>query len=502
MASSLWAALGYIVILLLISRTHGSGIIGTIRILADNFGHKTVLLNTGTGGFMELHFVDNQADGLRTGQQINVNASFVDMAQRKIDVISWARLASHNNKQATASISTEHRRELWGTPPGTEKVFKSITYIMSICGAGLRTTVEDVRANWFTRLATSGAPSLEGYFEMGYNPDAYKHQIMIIPDFEDGIPCTFAGNSDQGCITSCVSIIKSSTADKLGIITHELGHSLFLAHSAKDGIEYQDTTSAMGSHCCEPACYNAPQTWSLGWADPIAVYNESNLKAGEWKSEAVPPFLKSNTSFVQIYPTWIDLGPEYSLYFSYKLEAGYNAGISPFREDYGSQLLVYTFNASAENAGSYKISIEPDLVAIVPEGNSYYHDKTGISVKVHSVNETLMTISFCRGSCGPGNPRPSPPPPSPSPPSTSPGTCGYTLVQSNTWCASSRGTWGRTSVDDCANYCKTVARSTPPFCFDFNDKIKHCECSSGPDPSQAAENYNSYTYSCASDTTR
>eukprot|EP00798_Chlamydomonas_sp_ICE-L_P024728 gene24727-10364_t len=96
----------------------------------------------------------------------------------------------------------------------------------------------------------------------------------------------------------------------------------------------------------------------------------------------------------------------------------------------------------------------------------------------------------------------SPPPPSPSPPppppSASPVTCGYTLVKTNTWCASSRGTWGYTSVDQCANYCKTVAGSTPPFCFDFNDQINHCECSSGPDVSQPSVNYNSYTYSCTS----
>eukprot|EP00798_Chlamydomonas_sp_ICE-L_P001878 gene1878-33295_t len=81
---------------------------------------------------------------------------------------------------------------------------------------------------------------------------------------------------------------------------------------------------------------------------------------------------------------------------------------------------------------------------------------------------------------------------------SSPHTLRYTPGFRQHWCASSRGTWGHTSVDQCANYCKSVAGSTPPFCFDFNAQINHCECSSGPDASQPSLNYNSYTYSCTS----
>eukprot|EP00798_Chlamydomonas_sp_ICE-L_P014165 gene14165-20133_t len=75
--------------------------------------------------------------------------------------------------------------------------------------------------------------------------------------------------------------------------------------------------------------------------------------------------------------------------------------------------------------------------------------------------------------------------------------CSYVLDTSNAWCATSRGTWGQNSLGDCASYCVNTFGSQPPFCFDFNDQINHCECSRGTDISQPNNGYNTYTYICA-----
>eukprot|EP00798_Chlamydomonas_sp_ICE-L_P021703 gene21703-28727_t len=77
--------------------------------------------------------------------------------------------------------------------------------------------------------------------------------------------------------------------------------------------------------------------------------------------------------------------------------------------------------------------------------------------------------------------------------------CDITLVQTDAWCATSRGNWGLTSKDACGAYCMTQNPGVNSFCFDFNDSNGHCECSGGPDASQSSAGYNSYTYSCSDD---
>eukprot|EP00798_Chlamydomonas_sp_ICE-L_P026769 gene26769-4347_t len=172
--------------------------------------------------------------------------------------------------------------------------------------------------------------------QLGYTPEDYLHQIMILPDAPQ-LPCFWAGTSDQGCYFECTSMIHDVSGDTLGTITHELGHSLFLAHAAFNWREYLDTTSAMGSHCCEPA---------------------------------------------------------------YKVANGYNKGINPNTEQFSDQLLVHSFNASDNSGGTYAISIMPNMEGAVPTGQVYTSGWSGISVVAHSLNHSVMTLSFCREPCG------------------------------------------------------------------------------------------------------
>eukprot|EP00798_Chlamydomonas_sp_ICE-L_P022008 gene22008-29067_t len=82
---------------------------------------------------------------------------------------------------------------------------------------------------------------------------------------------------------------------------------------------------------------------------------------------------------------------------------------------------------------------------------------------------------------------------------SAPSYIAYNYTCSDTWCASSRGTWDLTSEAECAQYCLTTFGSVPPFCFDFNPTINHCECSKGSDTSQPSLGYNSFTYTCTQD---
>ena len=61
--------------------------------------------------------------------------------------------------------------------------------------------------------------------------------------------------------------------DKVGVIEHEIGHNLNLAHSGEGSQEYGDETGAMGAgaalydNSLGGICFNGAKSWQLGWTE-------------------------------------------------------------------------------------------------------------------------------------------------------------------------------------------------------------------------------------------
>lgn len=125
----------------------------------------------------------------------------------------------------------------------------------------------------------------------------------------------------------------------LPAVIHELGHNLGLMHSrAPPGVaggkvvpsalggssrsapaaqspdvavgdvtgpaaEYGDSSCPMGSAGgVPPPHFNAPQSWAAGWSVPLAVWDDTDLKPGVWRSIVLPPLHTQRASFLMLLP--------------------------------------------------------------------------------------------------------------------------------------------------------------------------------------------------------
>jgi hypothetical protein len=83
----------------------------------------------------------------------------------------------------------------------------------------------------------------------------------------------------------------------------ELLHNFGLWHGWRNGVEYGDYSSAMGTG---ESCPSAPELRRLGWATPLAQLNSDNFPPNVYVYFTVPAtFLGSQGAMIRIQPDWL-----------------------------------------------------------------------------------------------------------------------------------------------------------------------------------------------------
>ena len=130
--------------------------------------------------------------------------------------------------------------------------------------------------------------------------DHYDRHIFILPNLPE---CGWAGLGTLGCEKDrCRIWINNGgvTMKNLDIIWHEIGHTMGLYHSGVPGNEYGDCTCAMGN-CGVGQCFNAAQSWQLGWVLPIDDLDASSLTPGIWLKYYLPALQIGDSTEAALY---------------------------------------------------------------------------------------------------------------------------------------------------------------------------------------------------------
>lgn len=121
----------------------------------------------------------------------------------------------------------------------------------------------------------------------------YHSVVIILPaSWEDALiknnktNCTLVGIGEMGPKdTHSYVWLSGKYWNSTSLFLHEIGHNMGLTESSYNGLLYADLTSAMGA-CCTPVCFNAAESWQLGWVvervnvDPDSLPKQVQLSTG------------------------------------------------------------------------------------------------------------------------------------------------------------------------------------------------------------------------------
>ncbi|GLI71196.1 hypothetical protein VaNZ11_016311, partial [Volvox africanus] len=218
------------------------------------------------------------------------------------------------------------------------------------------------------------------------------------------------------------------SADNVGIfskgtVMQELLHNFGLYHGWKDGVEYDDYSTAMGSG---DSCPSAPELWRLGWATPLAQLNSSSFPIATFKTYTLPAtYLGPTGVMIKIQPDWLGAFYTKNVYFGFRVKA---AGDKDLQDEFHQKLNVHELDKNIDNnfyvEGDPKVSI---IGSISPSSSiTWFNYKLHLLTGALSNNGNLIFLKLCRFVVGPdecmanGNgdsSTPLPLPPSPAPPS-------------------------------------------------------------------------------------
>jgi hypothetical protein len=111
----------------------------------------------------------------------------------------------------------------------------------------------------------------------------YKSRIILLPK---DTPCWWAGLASIGCDRACYVWTIMSKSMPFTVLMHELGHNNGLMHSNIPSKEYGDSSCTMGMS--PQVCFNAPQSWRLGWHRPLSTIYISSSSSFKTKAYQLP----------------------------------------------------------------------------------------------------------------------------------------------------------------------------------------------------------------------
>ncbi|GLI71187.1 hypothetical protein VaNZ11_016300 [Volvox africanus] len=214
----------------------------------------------------------------------------------------------------------------------------------------------------------------------------FNYDLFVLPK-NFGAICGWVGLADSPGTRSWYSPDNVGILEQ-GKVMQELLRNFGLSSAWRNGVEYDDYSTAMGFG---DSCPSAPELWRLGWATPLAQLNSSSFAANVYQTFALrATFLGPTGVMIKIQPDW--MGPsayKKNLYLALRVKA---ASDRLLLEEFNGKVSLHELDAEIDNSffafGDPKVALNSVISpnASVAFFNYQLHFMTGGRLPLHRVH--------------------------------------------------------------------------------------------------------------------
>lgn len=218
----------------------------------------------------------------------------------------------------------------------------------------------------------------------GIDMSSYNSRIILLPK---DMPCWWAGLASIGCSQACYTWAIMSKSMPFNVLMHELGHNNGLMHSNLPAVEYGDSSCTMG--VSPQVCFNAAQSWRLGWHTPQATLYVSALSTALTQSLSPLTYIikcqQTNQNSILLI---MDSSIAYTI--SYRCSQGkYERNLG----NYNNKVSIHSTSTDASQPSP------TTLLAVLSKGHSSHIPNTNIMIKCGQTLFSHSVINICKGMC-------------------------------------------------------------------------------------------------------
>ncbi|KAG2481855.1 hypothetical protein HYH03_019183, partial [Edaphochlamys debaryana] len=223
----------------------------------------------------------------------------------------------------------------------------------------------------------------------------FTHRMFVMPGDSQ---CSWSGLGEMGGVETWLTAGPQGVY-KPGAVMQELLHNFGLHHGWRDGSEYADFSTWMGS--AYSACPSAPELLKLGWATPLVTLNSSNLPAASTLTNLTlrATYLSGSGVMIRILPDWLPFyrtSDSTNLYLSLRVRGGADQQLDG---EYDYKLSVHEAISAVDNSPP---TAEKDprfnLTALLDQGEKLTLKGHGLVIQARELSDdgTRMLVDVCR----------------------------------------------------------------------------------------------------------
>jgi hypothetical protein len=232
----------------------------------------------------------------------------------------------------------------------------------------------------------------------------YRHHSLIIPNYWDysNRNCTFGGQANLGCGTTCWAVNSDPASIMHGVISHEIGHNFGFNHAStdtnNDGVfesEYGDGSDFMGGSR-NWMKFNPPHFEYKGWYDPATYELRTITPTSTLQSVDLIPVDEEDTDWPGLRAIKTARTETTNYYFSYRQQTGHYDNVT---SSYTTGISLH-WRSNTSYSYFYRM-IEPGQVFVDATADLLVYAVGPMTIDNIPQTDTteVFTLKFCNTTC-------------------------------------------------------------------------------------------------------